>query len=187
MDERPEKPAAFLDRDGVLNRDHGYVYKPADLEILPGVFEGLRLLKARGYWLIVITNQSGIARGLFSLAELETFHRSLDGQIKAALGFGLDAYYFCPHHPQGSVPAFAVDCACRKPKPGLLEQAGLDFPIDWTRSVLLGDKPSDIDCAEAQGIKGVQIVNEQYARHRQPAGSLSSLKDLGPLLDVLWT
>lgn len=182
---KPKKPAAFLDRDGVLNRDHGYVYRPQDLEILPGVLEGLRLLKDKGYWLIVVSNQSGVARGLFSSADVEGFHRAMDEKFRDSLGFGIDAFYFCPHHPQGSVLEWAQECTCRKPKPGLIEQAARDFPIDWSRSFMVGDKASDIACAEAAGIAGIQIAASQYEAHKKPFALLTSLDQIGPVLGRL--
>lgn len=175
-------PAAFLDRDGVLIRDHGYVYKPEDIEILPGVFEGLKLLRENSYRLILVSNQSGVARGLFTCAQVDVFHQALQSQIQAACGITLDGIYYCPHHPEGQVKSYAVNCRCRKPEPGLLEQAGADFAIDWERSFLVGDKDSDIECAMRAGIRGIQIENDQYVPHQNPHATIASLADIGKLL-----
>lgn len=180
-----KKPAAFLDRDGVLNRDHGYVYRPEDLEILPGVLEGLKLLKERDYWLIVISNQSGVARALFGVEDVERFHAALNQEIIRALGFGLDAFYFCPHHPQGLIRELAIECNCRKPKSGLIEKASQDFSIDWSRSFLVGDKDSDLECAAAAGIPGIRVASGQYQSRLAAFASLTSLESIAPILDAL--
>ena len=186
MDERlAKKPAAFLDRDGVLIRDHGYVYQPQDLEILPGVYQGLKLLHERGYWLILVSNQSGVARGLFTCAQVDSFHAALQEQLSLHQAPRLDGLYYCPHHPEGRIPAFSIACTCRKPGIGLLEQAARDFPIDWNRSLMVGDKDTDIACAINAGIKGVQVSNEQYPGHAQPYALIEDLSALGPCLDAM--
>ncbi len=186
MDERrARKPAAFLDRDGVLIRDHGYVYQPKDLEILPGVYQGLKLLKERGYWLILVSNQSGVARGLFTCQDVDTFHQALQAELALHHAPLLDGLYYCPHHPEGSVAAFRKACTCRKPGIGLIEQATLDFPIDWSRSLLIGDKDSDIECAINAGIKGVQVSGEQYQGHAKPFAIIDTLAGLDPCLDAI--
>ena len=183
MDLRANKrPAAFLDRDGVLIKDHGYVYKTEDLEILPGVGEGLRFLQRQGYLLIVVSNQSGVARGKFSEADVDTFHRELQNRLQQQLGFALDALYFCPHHPAGTQEPYSIDCNCRKPGIGMLEDARRDFAIDWSRSFLIGDKDSDITCAHRASLIGIQVVSGQYEAHCSPDFELRSLAEL----EALW-
>ncbi len=176
--EENKRPAAFLDRDGVLIQDLGYVYRTDDLHILPGVVEGLRFLHDKGYLLIVISNQSGVARGLFTSEDVDLFHRELQHQILASLGFGLDGIYYCPHHPEGRVPHLAIECNCRKPGLGLLEDAGRDFSIDWSRSFLVGDKDSDVTCAHKASLIGIQVTSGQYEAHCSPDFEISSLADL---------
>ncbi len=179
MDLRANKrPAAFLDRDGVLIRDHGYVYRLEDLEVLPGVAEGLRFLHQQSYLLIVVSNQSGVARGKFSEADVDTFHRELQARLQQVLGFSLDAIYYCPHHPEGTVEPYRIECNCRKPGVGLLEDARRDFAIDWSRSFLVGDKDSDITCAHRASLIGLQVMTGQYEAHCSPDFEIQSLAEL---------
>ncbi|MCX6131082.1 MAG: HAD family hydrolase [Proteobacteria bacterium] len=168
MDRNLNKPCAFLDRDGVLVKDTGYVYKVEDLEILPGVPEALQLLHDKGYWLVVVSNQAGIARGYFQVDDVEVFHMELQKQLKARLGFGIDAFFYCPHHPEGSVAEYSISCRCRKPKPGLLEAAAQDLAIDWSRSFMVGDRASDTQCGLNAGILTVEIESEKYEGHASP-------------------
>lgn len=151
-----ERTVAFLDRDGVLNVDHGYVHQPERLEWVPGAPEAVRLLNQAGIPVIVITNQSGIARGYFREADVQQFHAHMQDELRAR-GARVDAFYYCPHHPQGTVTAFAFVCDCRKPKPGLLEQAAHDFAIDRKRSFLIGDKDDDVAAAHAFGVRGIKF------------------------------
>ena len=150
------RPAAFLDRDGVLNVDHGYAYKPEDLELIPGAAAAVRLLNEAGYLVIVVSNQSGVARGYFDEAAVRQFNAQLKDALRTRDAH-IDAFYYCPHHPDGKVSAFAVSCRCRKPQPGLLEQAARDWPIDRARSFLVGDKDDDIPAAQAFGIRGARF------------------------------
>ena len=150
------KPAAFFDRDGVLNVDRGYTYKIDELELIPGAAAAVRLLNRAGYHVIVVTNQSGVARGYYPAASVEQFNKHLNETLKAA-GAHIDAFYFCPHHPDGTVKELAIKCGCRKPAPGLLEQAARERPIDLKRSFLIGDKDDDLAAAAAFHIKGVKF------------------------------
>lgn len=150
------KPVAFLDRDGVINVDHGYVHRPERLEWVAGAPEAVRLLNEAGLAVIVITNQSGVARGFFGEADVKQLHLHMQEQLRAR-GAHVDAFYYCPHHPQGTVAPYAVACDCRKPKPGLLEQAARDFAIDRKRSFLIGDKDDDIAAAQAFGTRGIKF------------------------------
>jgi D-glycero-D-manno-heptose 1,7-bisphosphate phosphatase len=150
------RPAAFLDRDGVLNVDHGYTFKPDDLELLPTAAAAVRLLNEAGYFVIVVTNQSGVARGLYPEAAVKLFNTHLQAALLAD-GARIDAFYYCPHHPDGTVKELAIRCHCRKPQPGMLEQAARDWPIDRSRSFLIGDKDHDLAAANAFGIRGVKF------------------------------
>ena len=150
------KPVAFLDRDGVLNVDHGYVHRPERLEWVAGAPEAVRLLNEAGIPVIVITNQSGVARGYFGETDVQQFHAHVQEQLRAR-GAHVDAFYYCPHHPQGTVAEFAIACDCRKPKPGMLERAARDFAIDRKRSFLIGDKDDDVAAAAAFGVRGIKF------------------------------
>jgi D-glycero-D-manno-heptose 1,7-bisphosphate phosphatase len=149
-------PVAFLDRDGVLNVDKGYVYRPDDLEWVSGAPEAVRLLNEAGYRVIVITNQSGVARGLYDEDAVRRFHDHMQSRL-AEHGAQIDVFYHCPHHPEGCVPQFAIACDCRKPKAGLLEQADRDLPVDRVQSFLIGDKDHDLDAARAFGVRGFKF------------------------------
>jgi len=150
------RPAAFLDRDGVLNVDHGYAHRPEQLDWVAGAPEAVRLLNEAGYYVIVVTNQSGVARGYFDEGAILRFHAHMQERL-GEHGARIDAFYYCPHHPRGSVKEFAIDCTCRKPLPGLLEQAVGDWPIDLSRSFLIGDRDSDVAAAAAFNIPGIKF------------------------------
>ena len=147
------RPAAFLDRDGVINVDRGYTHRTQDLVFIDGAAQAIKTLNDAGYYTIVVSNQAGIARGYYSEAQAQAFNGALRDRLMDA-GAHIDAIYFCPHHPDGVVPAFAHACACRKPQPGLLLQAAQEWPIDLKRSFLIGDMASDIEAARAFGISG---------------------------------
>jgi len=153
---RPLRPAAFLDRDGVLNVDHGYAYKPEDLELIPTAAAAVRLLNEAGYYVIVVTNQSGVARGYYPEAAVSVFNAHMQ-KVLLADGARIDAFYYCPHHPEGKIKELAIRCRCRKPQPGMLEQAARDWPIDRSRSFLIGDKDIDMEAAQAFHIRGVKF------------------------------
>jgi D-glycero-D-manno-heptose 1,7-bisphosphate phosphatase len=152
------RPAAFIDRDGVINAELEYVH------LLPGVVQALRQLAGCGYALVVITNQAGIAKGLYGEAEYAALTQHMQA-LFVAQGVSLAGVYHCPHHPQGSVPAYAIDCACRKPAPGMLLRAAVDLSLDLRRSVLVGDKPSDTAAGRAAGVRWTVLVE---SGHRLP-------------------
>lgn len=167
------RPAAFLDRDGVLNIDHGYTHRIEQLEWIEGAQQSVRMLNDAGVLVIVITNQAGIARGMYDEEKVRAFHAHMQDVLKRQ-GAHIDAFYYCPHHPEGKIVKFAIKCACRKPGTGMLTQAVNDWPIDVTRSFLIGDKASDLEAAAAFNIPGLaftstrdsltEIVSKQLAK-----------------------
>lgn len=150
------RPAAFLDRDGVLNVDHGYTHRPEQLEWVDGAPEAVRLLNQAGYFVFVVTNQSGIARGYYDEDAVKSFHTHMQKSL-APHAAHVDAFYYCPHHPEGTIKSLAVRCRCRKPGPGMLEQAAEEWPIDLSTSFLIGDKDEDIAAANAFKIRGIKF------------------------------
>lgn len=153
---KPRRPAAFLDRDGVLNVDHGYAHRPEQLEWIDGAREAVRLLNEAGYYVLVVSNQSGIARGYFTEEAVRTFHARMQDDL-ASHGAHVDAFYFCPHHPEGVIKALAIHCQCRKPASGMLEQGAREWPIERSGSFMIGDKDEDMAAAKAFGIRGVKF------------------------------
>jgi D-glycero-D-manno-heptose 1,7-bisphosphate phosphatase len=172
------RPAAFLDRDGVLIEDKGYVFKVEDLKILPEVSSTLKSLQDRGYLLIVISNQAGVARGYFGEDDVKIFHKELSKRIEAESGAKIDAFYYCPHHPEAKVEAYRKECDCRKPGIAMLTAAAKDFSIDWEKSFFVGDRSSDIDCAINAKIRGFQILSHQYEMHPHPTANIKGLGDV---------
>ena len=148
-------PAIFLDKDGTLIEDVPYNVDPARMTLALGAREGCAALHEAGYRLVVVTNQSGVARGLFAedaLAAVET-------RLRAMLGVPLAGVFHCPHHPDGTVPRYAVDCACRKPLPGLLRHAAIRLDIDLAQSWMIGDILNDVEAGRRAGCRTVLIDN----------------------------
>jgi D,D-heptose 1,7-bisphosphate phosphatase len=148
------KPAVFLDRDGVLNEDAGFVHTPEEFRWLPGAREAVRWLNDAGYLVVVVTNQTGIGRGYYGHEDFETLMRWVDEELDAVGAF-VDAVYYCPHHPTEALPPYRVECDCRKPGPGLLTRAIGEWGILVGESVLLGDRATDLEAAAAAGVRGV--------------------------------
>ena len=152
-----KRAAVFIDRDGTINEQKGYINHISRFEILPGVAEAIRLLNDLGFLAIVVSNQSGVARGYYPLELVHEIHALLKKTLKEEAGATVDAILFCPHYPQGVVPEFSMDCECRKPKTGLIDQACTSFDIDLSRSFMVGDMCSDMEFANRAGIKGILV------------------------------
>lgn len=150
------KPAVFLDRDGVLVRDVDVVVRPDQLELLPGVGAATRRLREAGFTLVVVTNQPVVARGLCTEGDLAIVHAHLE-RLLAEDGGGVDAVRVCPHHPHADVAAYRVDCACRKPRAGLVLDAARDLGLSLPASFLVGDRPSDIQAGWRAGCRTVLV------------------------------
>jgi len=148
--------AVFLDRDGVLIRNVHYGCDPDAIQLLSGVPQGLRLLREQGYLLIVVTNQSGVARGYFTEGQLEAMHMRL-GEMLMDVGAAIDGFYYCPHHPGGVVPAYTVICDCRKPRPGMILRACADFGIEVASSWLIGDILDDVEAGNRAGCRSILL------------------------------
>ena len=145
--------AVFFDRDGVLNKDVDYLYKISDLRWVEGAREAVAYLTQLGYKIFIVTNQSGIARGFYTVEDMQKLHENMQRKI-AASGGRIEKIYYCPHHPEGSVPEYTGVCDCRKPKPGMLLQALAEYDIDKEQSFLVGDSKRDVEAAEAAGVEG---------------------------------
>ena len=143
--------AAFLDRDGVINIDRGFVSRVDEFEFVPGVLAAARAIAERDYALVVVTNQSGIGRGLYSEEEFLALTQWMH-ECFAAAGAPLAGVYFCPHHPTHGLGAYRVACDCRKPGPGMLLQAAKELQLDLARSILFGDRNSDLVAARLAGV-----------------------------------
>ena len=155
------RPAAFIDRDGVINVEHGYVHKVADFELLPGVFDGLRRLQSAGFALVVVTNQAGIAKGYYAESDFDRLTAHMLEQLNAE-GVHIDRVYHCPHHPRAARADLRRNCACRKPAPGMLLQAACDLGLDLARSVLVGDKSSDVEAGRTAGVARCVLVRSGH-------------------------
>jgi D-glycero-D-manno-heptose 1,7-bisphosphate phosphatase len=149
-------PAVFLDRDGTMVHDVGYLSHLKDLEWYPWTIDAVRLLKRAGFLVCVTTNQSGIALGFFAETFVGEVHREMAERIARA-GAQVDGWFYCPHHPHGVVDALRVDCDCRKPQPGMIRQAQRQFEIDLGRSFVVGDKLADVRMAKSVGARGVLV------------------------------
>jgi D-glycero-D-manno-heptose 1,7-bisphosphate phosphatase len=148
--------AVFLDRDGTLISEVGYLHRREQLEVLPGVPAALRNLRECGFKLIVVTNQSAVARGLLSEADLADIHHLLREKL-AAEGAFLDAIYYCPHHPSEGQGNYRITCSCRKPRTGMVDQAAADLGVDPRVSYVIGDQDVDLKLAAQVGATGVLL------------------------------
>ena len=175
----PRRPAVFLDRDGTLNHDIGYVYRIADFRWLPGAVNAIRRLNDSGYYVFVATNQSGVARGLYDEAAIRDLHHWMNEELRAA-GARIDDMRYCPHHPQASIAAFRTTCSCRKPAAGMLLDLMNVWPLIREASIMIGDKESDAAAGRAAGIAtaivpagGLEGFVEQLLMGRGAAGPLA--------------
>lgn len=150
-------PAVFIDRDGTINEDIGYVSRADDLIIYPWAAEAVRLINNSGRKVVVVTNQSGIARALYDEATLAEIHNRLIEEL-ASRGARVDAIYYCPHHPEIGDERYHKACECRKPQPGMLNQAAREHKIDLARSYVIGDKASDINLASSVGARSTLVM-----------------------------
>lgn len=146
--------AVFFDRDGTLNVNTDYLYKKENFIWMPDAVEAIKYANEKGYLVIVVTNQSGVARGYYTEEDIKILHHWMNSELKKK-GAHIDAFYYCPYHTAGTIPEYTKDSEDRKPKPGMVLKAMADFDIDPQSSIMIGDKPLDVECAENAGIKGI--------------------------------
>jgi D-glycero-D-manno-heptose 1,7-bisphosphate phosphatase len=151
-----KRRGAFLDRDGVINVDKAYVSRAEDFEFVPGVFDAARRLRELGFGLIVVTNQSGIGRGLYDEDQFAALTAWMRTRFEKE-GVAIDAVYFCPHHPTEALPAYRMACDCRKPAPGMFLKAAAELGLDLSASALFGDSESDLEAARSAGV-GMRVL-----------------------------
>ncbi len=161
--EMARRPAAFLDRDGVLIEDTGWPHKPEEARWIPGAAQAVKALNDRGYFVFIVTNQAGVARGFYPEAQVGVMHRWMAAELARA-GAHVDAFEYCPHHPDATVPAFRRDCHRRKPSPGMIRDLLAVWPVRIEGSFLIGDRETDLAAAAAAGIPG----------HLFPGGDLAA-------------
>jgi D-glycero-D-manno-heptose 1,7-bisphosphate phosphatase len=182
------KPAVFLDRDGTLIEERGYLDRLDLMALIPGAPAALTRLQGAGFALVLVTNQAGVARGFFDEAFVRQAHEHL-ATLLACDGIALDGYYYCPHHPDGIVDPYRRVCRCRKPAPGMVEQAARDLQLDVARSYVVGDKWIDVELARNAGARGI-LVRTGYGAdsevsmpsNLEPAGIVDSLADAAELI-----
>ena len=174
------KPAVFLDRDGVLTEEKSYVTSVKDLAVFPYARECVEKIHEKGYYAIVVTNQSGIARGLFTEEQLLEMNQYLTEET------GVDAVYYCPHHPEGKVEMYRKLCSCRKPGTGLFEAACRDFEIDMEHSYMAGDRAGDILAGKGAGLRTI-LLESGYgtARLEAPVEADYMVQDLRDVITIL--
>lgn len=151
------RKAAFFDRDGTINVDFGHVFRPEDLVLIPGTPELIRKFNDEGVPVLVVTNQAGIAKGLYTEAQMHRFHAYMNNRLRQCWGAHIDAFYFCPHHPD-----FTGPCACRKPAPGLILRAAEEWNVDLAASVMYGDSESDRTAAVHAGVGEFRQIAASY-------------------------
>lgn len=149
--------AVFLDRDGTIIEDYGYISSPEQVKFIPGAIEAIKMLKDAGYKVVVISNQAGVARGLITEDMLQTIDKTLHKWILNG-GAHLDGIYYCPHHPGHGVYPYKQVCECRKPHPGLIKRAQRDLNIDLAQSFMVGDKATDVEAGKRAGVKTVFVL-----------------------------
>lgn len=153
---KKKKGAVFLDRDGTIIEDRDYLSDPRDVKLIPGSVQAVKAINDMGFKTIVVTNQSGVARGYFSEEKIEVVHNKLKELLNKD-GARIDAFYYCPHHPTSGEGAYKTRCHCRKPETGMLDAAVRDFDLDQARSYVIGDKLIDIELAQRAGARGILV------------------------------
>lgn len=174
----------FLDRDGVININHGYVHTAEQTDWVPGIFDLCRTAQSLGYAMIVVTNQAGIGRGLYSEAQFEGYTRWMIDQF-AERGIDILAVYYCPHHPTAGLGRYRKVCDCRKPAPGMLQAAANDYDVALGRSVLVGDKCSDMAAGSRAGVGALVLFSSTETCSPAESGTSLQLSDLSQVREFI--
>lgn len=174
--------AVFLDRDGTVTVERGYVTVPEMIELIPGAAAAILRLKEGGWKVFVVTNQACVAKGMISEEELGMIHFRLVSMLGAE-GAEVDGIYTCPHHPEGAVPELAVDCDCRKPRPGLLERAASEHDLDLSRCVMIGDSLRDLQAGQAAGARSILVRTGLGKSVGDEHGAVHVAEDLSGAVD----
>lgn len=161
------RPAVFLDRDGTLLEEAGYLDRIERLVFFPWAIDAVRLLNRGGYAVVVVTNQSGVGRGMYEESFVRQAHDAIARRVSEG-GAAIDGFYYCPHHPDATVERYRRDCDCRKPSPGMLRKAAADLDLDLARSFSVGDKWTDVGVGRAAGARGI-LVRTGYGRSSEAA------------------
>jgi D-glycero-D-manno-heptose 1,7-bisphosphate phosphatase len=169
------KRAVFLDRDGTINVEKEYLYQTADFEFIPGAQEAIRLLNQAGIMVVVVTNQSGVARGYYTEDDVENLHRHIAAELEKS-GAHVDVWLYCPHHPDGR-GSYALPCDCRKPSPGMLQEAARRYDIDLEHSTMIGDKQADIEAGKAVGCRTILVRTGYGSKEEQHIASQTVVCD----------
>lgn len=169
------KRAVFLDRDGTINIEKEYLYQAEEFEFIPGAPEAIRLLNQAGVMVVVVTNQSGVARGYYSEEDVENLHRHIAVELENH-GAHVDVWLYCPHHPDGR-GSYALPCSCRKPLPGMLHEAAVRYDIDLDNSIMIGDKRADIEAGMAAGCRSVLVRTGYGADDEKYVGPQTVVRD----------
>lgn len=172
--------ALFLDRDGIINIDHGYVFKPEQFEFKTQIFELCKRFARQGYLLVVVTNQSGIARGLYTEDDFHLLTQWMTSYF-AKQNVTIAKVYYCPHHPTKGHSSYLQACDCRKPQPGMLLQAAQELNIDLSESIIVGDKDSDAQAGVYAGTKRQIILNSTYLENHQQIDGVEYVADLADI------
>ena len=184
MNQAAKGAAVFLDRDGTLIREVHYLSAIEEIEVLPNVASALRLLRAHGFKLVMVTNQSVVARGALSEAGLHKIHAAIVGRLARA-GAALDGIYYCPHHPTEGLGDYRIVCDCRKPKTGMIRRAVEDLRIDPALSYVVGDQLTDIELARAVGATGILVGRDDAPKDGVARSNFPVVANLGAAAELI--
>ena len=150
------KKCIFLDRDGNINIEKEYLHKIEEFEFIKGAKEAIKIFNELGYLVVIVTNQSGVARGYYNEESVKKLHNYLQREVEK-IGGHIDGFYYCPHHPKKGIGEYKLDCQCRKPEPGMFLQAKKELDIDFNNSIMVGDKVSDVEAGRKLGMRSILV------------------------------
>jgi D-glycero-D-manno-heptose 1,7-bisphosphate phosphatase len=177
-----KRRAVFLDRDGTINEEKDYLHRVEDFEFIPGTAEAIRRLKEAGFLVIVVTNQSGVARGYYTLDDVAFLHDHMQRELET-FGASVDGIYVCPHHPVEGVGEYRRECDCRKGRPGMLLRAAREHGIDLSRSYMIGDKIADVEAGEVAGCLPLMVLTG-YGKTESAKISSDRVRRFADLVDA---